>query len=101
MKNFRTYELAKTLYLDCKDLKLRKPLKDQFERALLSVVLNIVEGSAKPTAKDKKRFYAMSLGSLREVQFILEVTNHQNLYSKSDTLAACLYKLIQNPGGSS
>ena len=101
MKNFRTYELAKQFHKDCQKLKLRAPYKDQFERALLSVILNLVEGSAKPTAKDRKRFYAISMGSLRETQAILDLCGHAELLQRSDSVAACLYRLIQNPGGSS
>ena len=43
MKNFRTYDLAKDFYNDCKILKLQQPLKDQFDRAILSIVLNLAE----------------------------------------------------------
>ena len=38
-----------------------QPLKDQFKRAASSIVLNLAEGSAKPTAKDRKKFYYISL----------------------------------------
>jgi four helix bundle protein len=100
MKNFRTYDLAKQFYKECSDLSFKAPFKDQFDRALLSVLLNLVEGSAKPTRKDRKKFYATSLGSLREVQLILDLCGHTNHLQKSDTVAACLYRLIQNPGGS-
>ena len=100
MKNFKTYELAKEFYKECQNLKLKAPFKDQFDRALLSIVLNIVEGSAKPTAKDRKRFYSIAMGSLRETQAILDLCNYRVQLQKSDSVAACLYKLIQNPGHS-
>jgi four helix bundle protein len=100
MKNFRTYELAKQFYKDCQKLKLKAPLKDQFDRAILSVILNLVEGSAKPTQKDRKRFYSIAMGSLREVQAILDLSGHQELLQQSDPVAACLFRLIQNPGSS-
>jgi four helix bundle protein len=98
MKNFRTYDLAVALFHDCQRLKLRAPFKDQFERASLSVVLNLAEGSAKPTAKDRARFYSIALGSLRETQAILALTGSQAQLRRSDAVAACLYRLIQNPG---
>ena len=41
MYRFRTYDLAKEFYQNCKNLKFRRHIKDQFDRALLSVVLNI------------------------------------------------------------
>jgi four helix bundle protein len=100
MKNFRTYELAKRFYKDCQKLKLKAPFKDQFDRAILSVILNLVEGSAKPTAKDRRRFYSISMGSLREVQAILDLCGYTELLQLSDSVAACLHCLIQRPGGS-
>ena len=99
MKNFRTYQLAKSFYQDCQSLKLTQPAKDQFDRALLSVLLNLAEGSAKPTAKDRQKFYSIALGALREVQVLLELTGAQSLIQASDTVAACLFCLIRNSGG--
>jgi four helix bundle protein len=84
---------------DCQKLKFQEPYKDQFERALLSIILNIAEGSAKPTTKDRRRFYSIALGSLRETQAILDLCGHVAQFQIADTVAACLYKLIQNPGG--
>ncbi len=98
MKNFRTYDLAKQFHKDCQNLSLKQPYKDQFDRALLSIVLNLAEGVAKPTTRDRKKFYSVSMGSLREVHAILDLCGlHQEL-SQSDHLARCLYCLIQNPG---
>ena len=99
-KDFKTYELAKQFHKDCQKLKLRAPYKDQFDRALLSIVLNLVEGSAKPTRKDRRKFYAIAMGSLRETQAILDLCNLRESLQQSDAVAACLYRLIQNPGGS-
>ncbi len=98
MKNFRTYNLAKEFHKECQKLNLRAPYKDQLDRALLSIVLNLAEGSAKPTAKDRKKFYAIAMGSLRETQAILDLCGYTVALKLSDTVAACLYKLIQNPG---
>ena len=100
MQNFRTYHLAVQLFRDCQSLKLRSPFKDQFDRASLSVVLNLAEGSAKPTAKDRARFYSIAFGSLRETQAILALTGHAAQLQQSDAVAACLFRLIQRPGRS-
>ena len=43
--NFRTLELAKELYQECSQIKLKGALKNQYERALLSIVLNLSEGA--------------------------------------------------------
>ena len=96
MQKFKTYRLAINFYRNSRNLKLREPLKNQFHRASLSIVLNLAEGTAKPTAKDRRKFYRISLGSLREVQAILTLVNHQNLIKEADRLGAFLYKLCQN-----
>ena len=61
MQKFKTYKLALKFYHDSQKLSLCSPLKDQFKRAASSIVLNLAEGSAKPTAKDRKKFYYISL----------------------------------------
>ena len=96
MKNFRTLEMAVNFYQNAKNLKLKHPLQNQFDRALLSIVLNLSEGSAKPSAKERKRFYYIALGSLREVQMILKLTLTHKLLNESDALGASLYKLCKN-----
>jgi four helix bundle protein len=61
------------------------------------VVLNLSEGSAKPTWPDKARFYAIAFGSLRETQSIIDLLDDEQcdakLRDQLDHLAACLYKL--------
>ena len=96
MQKFKTYRLAINFYRNSRKLNLREPLKNQFHRASLSVLLNLAEGSAKPTEKDRRKFYRISLGSLREVQVILDIISHQQLIKEADILGAYLYKLCQN-----
>ena len=96
MKKFRTYQVAIKFYNNSKDIYLKEPLNNQFKRAILSIVLNLAEGSAKPTAKDRKRFYAISLGSLREVQAILDIINNKRLINEANILGGYLYKLCKN-----
>ena len=54
MKNFRCYQLAKTQYLEIKKQKLPRYQADQLNRAGLSVCLNLAEGSAKQSVKDRR-----------------------------------------------
>ena len=105
MKTFRTLNLAIEFYQHAKSLKLpNKHLQDQFDRALISVVLNLGEGSAKPTAKDRRKFYHISLGSFREVQTLLLLHSKTfrserlafSLMKGSGSLGAHLYKLCKN-----
>ena len=96
MQKFKTYQLAKEFYHKSNDLKLREPIKNQFQRAVLSIVLNLAEGSAKPTSKDRRKFYRIAFGSLREVQAILDIIGHAQLIKEADILGAYLYKLCQN-----
>ncbi len=96
MSNFRTYELAKKFYTDCQELKLKGALKDQFDRAVLSIPLNLAEGTAKPTAKDRRKFYYVALGSLREVQCLLLLSGTPELIQQADILGAHIYRLCKN-----
>ena len=97
LKHFRTYELAKALYTECQAIQVRHYVKDQLRRASLSVVLNLAEGSAKPTLKERRRFYAISLGSLREVQAILDLLGNSKAFTLADQVGGCLYRLVHGP----
>ncbi len=55
MNNFRSLDMAKEFYRECQKLKLTGPAKNQFDRALLSIPLNLTEGSAKPSAKRREQ----------------------------------------------
>src|SRR5436190_12143093 len=94
MQNFRTYNLARELYLACKSLKLKGAAKDQLDRASLSIVLNLAEGSGKFSKAEKKRFYGIALGSLREVQALVSLFSRTDLEEKASQVGAYLYRLI-------
>jgi len=51
----------------------RRELRDQLERAALSIVLNTAEGAGRTGAADKARFFAMARGSAMECAAILDV----------------------------
>lgn len=96
MNQFRTLNLAIKFYRLSKNEKFPKRcLQDQFDRALLSIVLNLSEGNAKPTVKDRRKFFYTALGSLREVQTLLQISDKDELFQKSDPLAAHLYCLCK------
>jgi len=97
MKHFKTYQLALELYRKGQTLSLNGPIRDQFNRASLSVVLNLAEGSGKQGVKERRRFFTIAMGSLREVQACLEIVNHP-LMKDAQSLGGSLYRLLQNPG---
>jgi four helix bundle protein len=101
MNNFRSLDVAVELYRECQKLKFTNlVVKDQFDRASLSIVLNLAEGVGRRTTKDRRRFYSNALGSLEETRCILKLieSSHETL-NLADKTGAHIYKLIQNPGG--
>jgi four helix bundle protein len=77
-------------------MTLKYSLKDQLERASQSVILNLAEGSAKPTKADKRRFYAIAFGSIREIQAVFDIIklNDEKTNDLADHIAACVYRLL-------
>ncbi|MCB0384897.1 MAG: four helix bundle protein [Bdellovibrionales bacterium] len=92
---FRSLDLAVEFCQQVKLLKLPVHLRDQILRASSSVALNLAEGSGKPSPKDKRRFYSIALGSLRECQAILRIEGIEDLklLDLVDHLGASIYKL--------
>jgi four helix bundle protein len=96
MKNFKTYQLAKELYLECLKLEIKGELRDQLHRASLSIVLNLAEGSGKITAPDQRRFYSIAFGSLRETQALVDLLQNKQLIIQADKLGASLWRLMES-----
>jgi four helix bundle protein len=86
MKTFRTLELAVEFYTMARKLKVSSHHKDQLARASSSISLNLSEGNAKLSTKDKKRFYEIAFGSLRECQIILRLENISEPYKLIQSL---------------
>ena len=57
----------------------RRVLRDQLERASLSVVLNIAEGAGRRSRKDKARHYAIARGSAMESAAVVDVIARRSL----------------------
>ena len=95
--NFRSYQVAVSVYKQAKGLPLPSYLKDQCLRAASSVVLNLAEGSGKDSPADRRRFYQIAMGSTRELQSILDLIDHvpASLRVQADHLGGCVYKLCQ------
>lgn len=98
LAKFQTYQLSIQFYRQCHELAAPGFLKNQLLRAASSVALNLSEGSTKSSIRERKRFYAIALSSLRECQTALELnqTRTPALIDLADHLGACLYRLV-NP----
>lgn len=98
MKTFRTLELAIEFYQLAEMQKVTGNLRDQLLRAASSISLNLAEGNAKASVKDKTRYFQTAYGSLRECQTIFKLAKIQDpeVLKKADRLAACLYKLLNS-----
>lgn len=97
LQSFRSYQLAKEIYQQSKGLRLRGEMRNQFERAMLSVVLNLAEGSGKTSPRERARFYGIALGSLRQVQAFFDLSGEGSHFEKANLLGAMIYRLIQRP----
>lgn len=101
LNNFRSYQLALKFFRLAEQIDCNRHLRDQLDRASSSIVLNLAEGSAKPTARDRLKFYFTAFGSLRECQAILQildVSEKSEEYQTASALGAHLYRLVQKTG---
>ena len=98
LANFRTFKISVDFYKECQKIKLPKYLKDQLNRNTSSISLNLSEGYGKSTYQDQRRYFHIAMGSLREAQAVLILSNLESskAFHISDYLGACLYKLIHS-----
>jgi four helix bundle protein len=59
-------------------------LRDQLDRASVSIVLNLAEGAGRRTLPDKARFYTIARGSATECAAILDLLLARGLVSLAD-----------------
>jgi four helix bundle protein len=100
MKTFRTLELAIEFYKLSQELQLPKHLREQLDRAASSISLNLAEGNAKYSYKDKSRIYQIANGSLCECQTILRLADatDEKILGVSSHLGISMHKLIEAIG---
>jgi four helix bundle protein len=72
---FRTLEIAIEFARVCNVIKVPRHLRDQLDRSSSSVALNLAEGSAKNSRADRNRSYRIALGSFRESETILRISD--------------------------
>ncbi len=98
MKTFRTLDLAIEFYGKVEEQKMTGNLRDQLLRAASSISLNLSEGNAKSSVKEKKRFYQIAYASLKECQTILKLSKiaDTEIIQMADHLGASVYKLMKS-----
>jgi four helix bundle protein len=98
MKTFRTLELAIEFYEVVENLKVKGHMRDQLIRAASSIALNLSEGNAKSSVKEKKRYYQTAYASLKECEVIFRLikTKDEKLAGLTNHLGASLYKLMKS-----
>ena len=96
LHSFRSYQLAVQFYRLAQGQQAPRHLRDHLLRASSSVVLNLSEGSAKRSPADRRRFYEIALGSIRECEAIMELLSAQSHHEPLDKLARHVYKLCQS-----
>ena len=79
-------ELAKEVYRVTKNFPKDElfGITSQLRRAVLSIPLNIVEGYARISKQDHRRFLEISLGSTKETKYLIYFSFEQNLIKISD-----------------
>jgi four helix bundle protein len=96
MQKFKTYQLAVEFYHRTNKINAPTHLRDQLARASSSIALNTAEGAGRwDTPTDRKRFFRMALGSLRESCAILDLmlVRDEKIRAVADSLGAMLYTL--------
>ncbi len=79
--------------------------KNQLGRASLSIVLNIAEGSAKFTKRDRRSFFVIARGSVFESAALIDILSDENeiplelknqLEARFEEISKMLYAMIKN-----
>jgi four helix bundle protein len=98
MKNFKTLDLAIEYHDAISKLNAVGHLRDQLHRSASSIALNLSEGNAKPSLNEKRRYYQIAYGSLKESETTLKLLkiNDSNLIAHADHLGASIYKLMNS-----
>ena len=84
------FQLSRTLTLECYKATKHFPPEEKFAltlqipRAVLSVHLNIAEGCSRKSLPERKHFFEVSRGSVREVDTSLDVATALNYCTVED-----------------
>ncbi len=95
----RTYKLTLNF-----PYRFQSSIGDQLRRAILSVVLNLVEGGARSSPKEKRQFLNIAYSSLKEAKYLLyfsqeckiiNIDEYNELIKDVSRLAALFYGLLR------
>jgi four helix bundle protein len=102
----KAFHINQKMYRLLKGNKTIAPyIKSQLGRASLSTLLNIAEGSAKYTMKDRKNYFITARGSAFECAALVCFLNEEGeldrisrleFYSAFDEISRILYTMIKN-----
>ncbi len=99
LKKFRAYTLAVQFYKSCTKVRGSQHLIDQLHRASSSVALNLAEGSEGVSDQNRRRYYRISMASLRESQAILDLLteSESTLQARNlgEDLGGCIFNLCR------
>ena len=105
----KAYETNQKVYRLLKENKAIAPYtKNQLGRASLSIMLNIAEGSAKFSDKDRRNFYITARGSVFEcaslINFLCDESEiaanwREELCARYEEISKILFTMIRNLGG--
>src|SRR5215207_7226829 len=112
-KHLQVYKIAyrvnqKLYRLFKENTSIAPYIKNQLGRSSLSIMLNIAEGSAKYSVKDRRNLFITARGSTFEsaalICFLHEAgeiaTDSKNdFYSAFDEISRILYTMVKNLGG--
>lgn len=85
------YIVVKSLVKECYRISSTFPPEERFaisaqlKRAALSVHLNLSEGCSRKSAKERKRFFEVSRGSLIEVDAAFEIAEDKGYFNRGSS----------------
>lgn len=91
-KDLKVWQMSMDLVLEIYDLAEKFPkseeynLKSQIKRAIVSVPLNIAEGKARASVKDFGHFVNIAIGSLTEVEVVIELAKRLGYIKQVDQI---------------